>query len=84
MRVCPRCGEERPLEEFAKDATKSSGFKSHCKVCDRAKSKRYYAENRERKLAYMADRNAARREAEGRRPRRSGRPRHARRGDAFS
>jgi hypothetical protein len=82
MRVCPRCGVERQLAEFARDGSKVSGRKSFCKACDREKAKRYYEANRERKLARAAERNAARREAEGRRPRRSGRPRHARRGGA--
>ena len=34
-----------------------------CKVCDREKARRYYEANRERKLAYMAERNEALREA---------------------
>lgn len=50
-RTCPRCGEDRAVEEFARDKSKSNGRKSFCKSCDNAKSKRYYAANRERVLA---------------------------------
>jgi hypothetical protein len=82
LRVCPKCGVERALEEFARDASKASGYKAFCKPCDNEKSRRYYEANRERKLAKMADRREALREAEGHRGRRSGRPRHARRGRA--
>jgi hypothetical protein len=46
-RKCPRCGEDRAAEEFARDGTKASGRKSFCKSCDNAKSKRYYEANRE-------------------------------------
>jgi hypothetical protein len=51
------------LEEFSRDRTKASGYKGFCKACDNAKSRRYYEANRERKLAAMAKRSAALREA---------------------
>ena len=38
-------------------ARKASGRKSHCKGCDSAKSKRSFAENRERVLASRAEHN---------------------------
>ncbi len=50
-RECRKCGERRPDEEFARDRSKPSGFKSSCKPCDRAKSAAYYAANRDRELA---------------------------------
>jgi hypothetical protein len=54
------------LEEFARDRSKASGYKSHCKDCDNAKSKRYYAANGERVRARINSRNAElRRGAEG-------------------
>jgi hypothetical protein len=74
VKVCRKCGVERPQEEFAVDRSKATGHRSHCKSCDRAKSRRYYEENRERKLAYMAERNTALRAARhhrGRRQRRA-------------
>jgi hypothetical protein len=80
MKVCPRCGAERELEEFARDASKASGYKSFCKACDRVKSRRYYGQNRERKLAKMAERREALRGEGHRGRRRSGRPRSGRPG----
>jgi hypothetical protein len=65
MRTCSKCGEELPVEEFARDRTKTSGYKGFCKACDNAKSRRYYEANRERRLASMATRRAALREARG-------------------
>jgi hypothetical protein len=49
--TCSRCGDELPLDGFARDASKASGRKSHCKGCDRAKSRRYYEANRDKVLA---------------------------------
>jgi hypothetical protein len=51
LATCYRCGEERPLEEFAKDASKASGRKGLCKPCDNAKSADYYARNRDKVIA---------------------------------
>jgi hypothetical protein len=59
-----------PVEEFARDRTKASGYKSFCKACDNAKSRRNYEANRERRLASMAKRRAAPREDRGWRGRR--------------
>lgn len=51
-KCCSKCGDEQPLEDFTVDKSRPDGTKSWCKSCDRAKSKRYYAENREKKVAY--------------------------------
>ncbi|HEX5374632.1 MAG TPA: hypothetical protein VFW48_00575 [Solirubrobacterales bacterium] len=58
---CYRCGESKPVSEFAKDRSKASGYKSICKDCDRAKSRRYYTENGERVRARINSANAAKR-----------------------
>ena len=83
MKTCSKCGEELPVEEFARDRTKASGYKGFCKACDNAKSRRYYEANRERKLASMAKRRAALREAAGGRGRRRS-PRRAPGGQGWS
>jgi hypothetical protein len=57
-RLCHACGVRRPLSEWALDASKPSGRGSLCRVCDRERSRAYYAANREAVLA----RAAARRE----------------------
>ena len=64
-RRCPKCGELRGLDEFAVDASKSSGRKSHCNVCDNAKARAYYARNRAPVLARVNERNRRLREARG-------------------
>jgi hypothetical protein len=56
-RKCPKCGELRKIIEFARDRSKASGRKSHCKVCDNAKARRYYEVNRERVIARVIARN---------------------------
>lgn len=49
QRICTQCDRALRASRFAKDRSKASGYKSLCKDCDRAKSRRYYAEHREAK-----------------------------------
>ena len=52
MKVCSRCGEEKPLSEYHKsglDAYGNSTFKSKCKVCVSIEAK-YYRENNKEAL----------------------------------
>jgi hypothetical protein len=51
LATCCRCGKERPLEEFARDASKASGHKGRCKSCDNARCRDYYARNRDKVIA---------------------------------
>lgn len=74
---CYACKRDKPVGEFSPDSSKASGRSSICRVCDREKSRRYYEANRERKLAYMAARNAALREGRDWRGRRESRRRAA-------
>ena len=48
---CTVCGRLQAFSAFAHDASKRSGRKSACKLCDADKSARYYAANRDRKPA---------------------------------
>jgi hypothetical protein len=57
--TCYRCGTERPLDEFARDASKASGRKGLCKSCDNAKSADYYARNRDRVIARVSARRGS-------------------------
>jgi hypothetical protein len=65
--TCPQCGEVKPLSEFARDATKSSGHKSWCRQCDAQKSLRYYYrtldESRAKRREYQRRRRAEARRA---------------------
>ena len=47
MKTCSKCKEEKPLTDFYKDSSASSGYRSHCKDC----LKRYYAGNKEKILS---------------------------------
>ena len=65
-RPCSRCGELREAEDFARDRTRASGHKNHCKECDRAKARAYYVANRERVIARVSKTNRERRNAKRR------------------
>jgi hypothetical protein len=59
VRKCPRCGKSKPLDQFARDKSKSSGHKSHCKRCDAEKSASYYADHAERVITRVTKRRRA-------------------------
>ena len=61
---CYACERALNSAAFAPDGSKASGFKSFksiCRDCDCEKLRRYYAANRERKLAAANERNARKR-----------------------
>lgn len=60
---CYRCGRPFNPDQFTRDTSKSSGFKSICKPCDSAKGRAYYAANRERVLQRAKARQRRRRAA---------------------
>lgn len=37
-KTCTKCGQEKPLEMFAKDPRNKSGFDSRCKACHSKRS----------------------------------------------
>lgn len=55
-KLCRACDTVKPVEEFARRGDRPSGRVSKCKACDRAKASRYYAENRDKRVAYYAGR----------------------------
>jgi len=44
---CYTCGKTKELTEFNKNKVRKDGFNSICRECSKARSKQYYAENRE-------------------------------------
>jgi hypothetical protein len=44
VRRCPRCGETKPLAEFARNRSSKSGYGSYCKPCHNS----VVAENRQK------------------------------------
>lgn len=53
-RACTRCETTKSLSEFAKDKHQASGYKSACKACDRAASKKYYEKAGREKRGHQA------------------------------
>lgn len=52
-KVCSRCGQEKPLEEFIKNAKIKSGYGSKCKKCHNEICKAYLDKKRaEKQLAF--------------------------------
>jgi len=50
MKVCPKCGEKKPLitEYWARDKGKANGFRGWCKKCDLSNSRIYALKNKEK------------------------------------
>ena len=44
-KYCPKCKTVKPSSKFTKDKYRKDGLKSMCKVCDRAKSDKYFKKN---------------------------------------
>lgn len=51
-RVCRKCGQEKPLEEFAKNKECVLGHSHTCKHCKREHACKYRADNHEKILEY--------------------------------
>lgn len=46
-KICRKCGNELPIENFAKDKAMRDGHKSSCKACENAYQKELRAKRRE-------------------------------------
>ncbi len=46
MKRCPICKVSLPLSAFNKHGERKDGLQSHCKDCNRARSRAYYARNK--------------------------------------
>ena len=60
---CSECRITKPLEQFARDAGKRSGYGALCKLCDAERSAARYAKQRAAQLAKvrLSDRRQRRR-----------------------
>lgn len=54
---CTLCSEIKPLEEFNKNKSTSSGYNTVCRVCSNVRSKQYYHENKEHHKKVINERN---------------------------
>ena len=70
VKVCAKCGNEKPIDEFYRSRKSKDGHHSYCKECqrsvhlkwlreNRSKSKKhslsYYYRNKEERMAYQTD-----------------------------
>lgn len=58
MKVCPRCGFERPLDKFAPDRNRPDGLSCYCRACRNAYQREYRLMQRARQVV-IADLLAA-------------------------
>jgi len=58
MKICTKCGETKPLSDYAKSSIHKDGKRPNCKQCDAA----YYAANREQKLLAVREYRASNKE----------------------
>jgi hypothetical protein len=63
MKRCSSCKTDKPLTEFNRKRKNKDGLQSLCKSCNRTRSKRYYAENREHHKRVILERNTEARKA---------------------
>lgn len=61
MKKCSLCKTEHPLSEYNKNATTKDGLQSVCRECNRARSRRYYAENPDKHKAAVLARSRTQR-----------------------
>jgi len=50
MKICSKCGNEKPLSEYYKKYDTKDGLKNHCKTCSKIQNKQQYLKNRENRL----------------------------------
>ena len=51
VKRCKVCREVKPLSEFYKATTAADGHRGDCKICNLARNKQWYADNREAVIA---------------------------------
>lgn len=61
MKTCGTCRKSKPPTEFNRKASRADGLQEVCRECNRAASRRYYAENREKHLRAIVERTARKR-----------------------
>lgn len=54
VKICAKCGEEKPLSDFSKDRKNKDGMDRLCKCCHSEKNKAFREKNRETILAKKA------------------------------
>lgn len=42
-RMCPKCGERKPITDFARNRSRPDGRAAYCRPCHTARQREYYA-----------------------------------------
>ena len=58
LKRCAMCKQTKPLSEFNVHRGRKDGLQPQCRECSRARSRRYYAENRDKHLEVIRARRA--------------------------
>lgn len=53
VKVCPKCGVEKPLDDFYKQKRSKDGLSYMCKECNKLRTRKYHQENKERLKEYQ-------------------------------
>jgi hypothetical protein len=56
MKRCTLCRNDLPLAEFNRKAKSPDGLQNVCRECNRARARRYYADNREKHVRVVMER----------------------------
>ena len=57
-KLCPKCGEEKTVDNFAKNKTRKDGLQCQCRTCLSAYKRASYRRNPRKKKEYVRDRYA--------------------------
>jgi hypothetical protein len=60
-KTCGTCRQSKPLTEFNRKSSRADGRQEVCRECNRASSRRYYEQNRQKHVRAIVDRTAKRR-----------------------
>ena len=52
MKICPRCGLDKPAHDYARDKSRPDGMQRICRLCDSRKGRAYYEANKEHVAKY--------------------------------
>jgi 5-methylcytosine-specific restriction endonuclease McrA len=63
VKVCPKCGLQKSLDDFGPNVKRGDGLQSYCRVCRREYLREHYARNADRYRMSAAARNKRRRDA---------------------
>ena len=57
-KACVRCKAEKVLSQYFKDKNTKDGFARNCKECFKEMHRKWYVKNKEKKIAYLKERNS--------------------------